>query len=84
MNKVFDVLNEEFIDADQMEVIAPPERYQQVEEDDFHLKTIAVYSHGVFAGMGLIDEVKQQLFSGYVSCEKAKERGITWESWEDE
>lgn len=84
MNKVFDMLNEEFIDADQMELIAPPERYRQVEEDDYHLKSVAVYSNGVFVFLGMIDEDKQQLFSGYMSCKEAQKRGITWESWEDE
>ena len=54
MAKVFDVLTEEFIDADRMELIAPPERYHQVEEDDYHLKSVVVYSNGVFAGMGMI------------------------------
>lgn len=84
MAKVFDVLTEEFIDADRMELIAPPERYYKAEEEDFHLKTIAVYVRGVFAGMGMIDEDKQLLFSGYISCKEAQKRGITWETWEDE
>lgn len=84
MNKVFDTLKEEFIDASEIEIIAPPERYQTVYEDDYHLKTVAVYKDGIFVGIGMLDESKQLLFSGFISCKHASDSGFIWETEEDE
>lgn len=76
--KVFDVLQEKFIDEKDKELIAPPERYHEVVDDDFHLETVAIYSDDIFVGTGMLDRKRQLLFSGYVTCERAKERGCEW------
>lgn len=74
--KVFDVLQEEFVDEKDKELIAPPERYKEVVDDDFHLETVAVYSDGICVGTGMLDRKRQLLFSGYITCEMAKKEDL--------
>lgn len=53
-------------------------RYKEMDERDYHLKDVLVFRNGRYIGRGLLDENRNLLFSGYVTCEMAKLAGFEW------
>ena len=82
--KVYDRFAEEFIDESEMNTIAPPERYKVMGENDYHLKDIMLFKNGLCIGHGLLDEGKMLIFSGYITCEYAKDKGYEWSRGDEE
>lgn len=80
--KLYDKFAEEFIDEKERDMCAPPERYTEMGERDYHLKDVMVFKNGQCVGHGLLDEERQLLFSGYITCEAAKVCGFVWERGE--
>jgi hypothetical protein len=82
--KLYDKFAEEFIDEKERDPIAPPERYVELGESDYHLKDVMVFKGSQFIGSGLLDENRHLLFSGYVTCEVASMLGYTWKDGEND
>ncbi|MBQ1294166.1 MAG: hypothetical protein IIY21_09015 [Clostridiales bacterium] len=81
--KLYDRFAEEFIDEKERDMCAPPERYEEMGERDYHLKDVMVFKNGQCVGHGLLDESRQLLFSGYITCEMAKASGFVWKCGEE-
>lgn len=80
--KMYDKFADEFIDEKDRDMIAPPERYVEMGENDYHLKDVIVFKGSQFVGHGLLDEKRNLLFSGYVTCEMAEKLGYVWKDGE--
>ena len=52
-------------------------------ERDYHLKDVMVFKNGQCVGHGLLDEDRQLLFSGYITCEMARVSGFVWKCCEE-
>ena len=81
--KIYDRFAEKFIDEQERETCAPPERYVKMGERDYHLKDVMVFKNGQCVGHALIDETRNILFSGYITYEAAKIAGFEWKRGEE-
>lgn len=81
--KLYDRFAEEFIDEKERDMCAPPERYEEMGERDYHLKDVMVFKNGKCVGHALLDESRQLLFSGYITCVGARVSGFVWKCGEE-
>ena len=80
MTKIYDRLEDKYIDPSEIDPNESAKRYIHFNEEEYKLKDVVIRRNGEFSSHGYLDETRQILFSGHIPCDLARELGITWET----